>query len=68
MMGRLLVLSTAMASLFAAQANSSANITSQPQLAALQTARTSVTLSGQGLIGEGGRLVRTGLIGENGKK
>lgn len=63
MFGRFFVLSTALTSLFAAQANSSDSITRQPNLASTHTLNVKKSMSAQALIGEG----RRSLIGENGK-
>jgi hypothetical protein len=56
-------LSTALTSLFAAQANSSDSITRQPNLASTHTLNVKKSMSARALIGEG----RRSLIGENGK-
>ncbi|MEN9825630.1 MAG: hypothetical protein RI953_1375 [Pseudomonadota bacterium] len=64
MLSRFLVLSTAFTSLFAANANSSTSITSQPNIASIHNVNAKKSMSAQALIGEGGRT----LIGENGKR
>ncbi|NBX17250.1 MAG: hypothetical protein EBR09_07785 [Proteobacteria bacterium] len=64
MLGRLFVLSAAVSSLFAAQANSSDSVTQQPQLVSTSHAKKHKSMSAQSLIGENGK---TALIGENGK-
>lgn len=74
MMSRISVLSTALTSLFAAQANSSESVTRPPQLVSLNVGKIKKSMSAQALIGEGGKNTLIGetgkgaLIGENGKK